>query len=561
MLNRFVLLRLMLVFVSGLAPAKALAQEVCEATPETLTSLFEPSFGSYSIWDSGVGEGPRQERFKSVVDLGDDNVFAAGEMVPLDGIHPIIMLAGFDRKGNQTWQKLHQVSAVMEVVKIVKLEERIVLAANRHKPGEAKNIWLGFFDLEGGFKAQKVLRDPGRDLMAKDMALSADGTRIILAVTVEKQSGTKEKPALSRSPELYILNQAGKVLQKRAYVMGANAEILGVSSAVSEEDKTETLLASGYVENEAGKKTGWIMKTGADASLIWQQTFSRGQASQLKRSVTYANDTVLAFGDALPADAGPIGSWLMLLDASSGEMRWQRFYNGAYHYSAIDLGVHPNGLIALMMQARVPKAEGEEAVKKPLMEADGTIIGKMDYVHMLLLTPRGVTLSGESFFKGLGGEAFDLVISSGRRYLVAGTAEVPFAEIYQKFTGMNEAPAPSAPAVSDTTIPDTAKLTQASLSQADLTVGALPEAEVKAPDEKVAATLPEAPVPEQSLSGLELLNKRVGEAMAKPEEEAENEEDEEAADEIHTTQDGWIFAGNGPDDYKDPCVKPEAVLP
>lgn len=77
---------------------------------------------------------------------------------------------------------------------------------------------------------------------------------------------------------------------------------------------------------------------GADAALIWQQTFSRGQASQIKRSVAYANDTVLALGDALPVDAGTTGSWLMLLDGSSGEMRWQRFYNGAYHYSAIDLG-------------------------------------------------------------------------------------------------------------------------------------------------------------------------------------------------------------------------------
>ena len=110
-------------------------------------------------------------------------------------------------------------------------------------------------------------------------------------------------------------------------------------------------------------------------------------------------------------------------------------------------------------------------------------------------------------------------------------------------------------------MPDKAKLTQASLSQADLTVGALPEAEVKAPEEK-AANLPEAPVPEKSLSGLELLNKKVAESIETPEADGEGGvEDEEEDDTIHSTQDGWIFAGNGPDDYKDPCVKPEAVLP
>ena len=87
--------------------------------------------------------------------------------------------------------------------------------------------------------------------------------------------GTKEKPVLSKSPEIHLLDEAGKILSKRAYVMGANSEILGVSSGVSGADKTEVILASGYVENEVGKKTGWIMKTTADASLIWQQTFSR----------------------------------------------------------------------------------------------------------------------------------------------------------------------------------------------------------------------------------------------------------------------------------------------
>jgi hypothetical protein len=110
-------------------------------------------------------------------------------------------------------------------------------------------------------------------------------------------------------------------------------------------------------------------------------------------------------------------------------------------------------------------------------------------------------------------------------------------------------------------MPDTVRLTQASLSQADLTVGALPEAEVKAPEEK-ATNLPEAPVPEKSLSGLELLNKKVAESIETPEGDgAGGAADEEEGDTLHTTQDGWIFAGNGPDDYKDPCVKPEAVLP
>ncbi|MCB1682429.1 MAG: hypothetical protein KDI65_10910 [Alphaproteobacteria bacterium] len=561
MLNRFVLLRFMLCLFLGLAAGPVQAEEVCEATPETLTSLFEPSFGSYSIWDTALGEGPRQERFKSLVDLGDDTVFAAGEMVPLEGVGPIIMLAGFDRRGQVVWQKYHQVSAVREVVKVLKIGEGVVLAANRKHAGESKNIWLGFFDREGAFKGQKVVRDPARNLVAKDMALSADGKRILLSVTVEKQIGSADKPVLLRSPEVYVLDEAGKILFKRAYVMGANAEILGLSSGVFGDENKEAILATGYVENELGKKSGWVMRLGPDASLVWQQSYSRGLEAQIKRSAAFQKDYLLAFGDALPADGGTIGSWLMLLDASSGETLWQRFYNGAYHYFAVDLAVHPDHLISLMMQARVAEEKDPNAPKTPLMDTDGTLIGKMDYVQMLLLTPRGVTLSGESFFKGLGAEAYQLVLSGTNRYLVAGTAEVPFAEIYQKFTGMNEPEGVPASPVSDATMPEPAKLTKASLSQADLTVGALPEASVNTPGEQ-KASLPDAPVPQKSLSGLELLNQKVSESLDQKSMEKDGEGGGESdANNVQTTQDGWVFAGNGPEEYKDPCVKPEAVLP
>lgn len=71
--------------------------------------------------------------------------------------------------------------------------------------------------------------------------------------------------------------------------------------------------------------------------------------------------------------------------------------------------MHPNGLIALMLQARVPLAEGEEGTKKPLMEADGTIIGKMDYVHMLLLTPAASRCQARVSSRDWAGRRFSLL--------------------------------------------------------------------------------------------------------------------------------------------------------
>lgn len=548
MLNRFILLRSFACILLACQPMTARAQDVCDVNYETITALFEPGFGSYSVWEAVLSEGQRREVFKSVVDMGAGVTLAAGEMSPLPGVNPVVMLAGFDKRGRVTWEKYHNVSAVTEVVKIVKAGDRIVLMANRDLKGEGKTVWIGFFDDQGGFKDQKVIREKGRDLIGRDMALSPDGKRIVIALSHETKGGTPDKPVYTYSPEVRVFDVKGKFIIKRAYVMGASAEILGISAGLYGEEKGEAIIATGYVDYEGGRKSGWIMRLGPDAAMVWQQPFSRGRHAKIKRSAGYQRDYILTLGDALPIDGGNVGSWLMLLDASSGQVKWQRFFNGAYHYYAADIAVHPQGPIAVMMQARVPGERDPKAPKVPLMEEDGTIIGKMDYVHTLLLNPRGVTLSGESYFKGFGANAYQLVISGDGRFLIAGSAETPYAEIYQKFAGMNDPPASGGV--------DAAVLSKAGLPGAELTVGALP---TNGQNAAPAPNLPEAAVPDGSLSGLALLNKKVAESVEKKDEAAPAPAEEAALPK--TTLDGWVFAGNGPEEYKDPCIKPETALP
>ncbi|MCB1592858.1 MAG: hypothetical protein KDI90_10445 [Alphaproteobacteria bacterium] len=558
MLNRIVptLFLACLFLMCAVLPARA--QELCAANFEMVTSLFEPSFGSYSIWETVKGEGQRQEAFKSVADMGAGVTLAAGEMVPLAGVHPVVMLTAYDKRGQELWEKFHNVSSVEAVVKILKTgEDRIALMVNRNHRGEGKTVWIGFFDAQGMFKTQKVIREKGKQFVGMDMALSPDGKRLIIAVSEVKAGGTAEKPVITHSPEVHILDvSSGKTLVSRAYVMGADAEILGVSSALFGEEQGEAIFVTGYVSYDGQKKSGWVMRLGPDAMMEWQQPFSRGLQSRLKRSAIYMKEYILAAGDALPTDGGHAGGWLMLIEASSGRVMWQRFYTGGYDYSGVDLAVHEDGLIALMMQATAPEVKDPDAPKVPLMEDDGTIIGKMDYLHMLVVDPRGVTLTGESYFKGYGARGFQMVLSADRRYLIAGSAETPYAEIYQKFAGMNDQGAFSEPAegADDAGMPDQAVLTKAGLPGAEVTIGTLP---ADSPMEKTS--LSDASVPERSLSGLALLNKKVSESV-ESKEGAEAEAGDEA-DLPRTTLDGWVFAGNGPEEYKDPCVKPEAVLP
>ena len=238
-------------------------------------------------------------------------------------------------------------------------------------------------------------------------------------------------------------------------------------------------------------------------------------------------DYVLSFGDAVPADKGAhIGSWLMLLSAADGEVQWQRYYHGGYDYFAKGILVNADYLVSLVMQGRVPELDddGKEQDATPMIEEDGSIVGKMNYVHMLRLTPRGITTGGESFFKGLGAEIKGISVMKDGNYLLAGQVVDSFETVLDKFEGFTQ--------------------------DAD-------------GDEKPAKEphLPEAEVPEKSLSGLALLNKTMADEVKRENMERATEEDFDAEKSMSLTKDGWVLVGQGPDPYDDPCRRVVVELP
>ena len=512
------------------AKTRAIAQE-CTPPYETITRLYSPSYGSYTVWDSVYGEGERREVFKSILEEDNATVTVAGEMRPLAGMDPVIMLVNFNSRGRVVWEKYHAVSAVTNVVKLIRSGNNYVLLVNRHHRGERKNVWLGFFDNKGRFKSQRVIRDPKFDIIANDIITSADGKKFILSLTTQKNIGSAKEPKIITSARINILDSKGKLLVKRTYVVGSNAEILKLSDGIYGDDEQEGIIATGYLENELGKKVGWVMRLNSDASLIWQQQYSRGRSARINLSSPYQHDYILTYGDVSPADSGNIGTWLMLLDADNGKVKWQRYYNGDYDYFASGLVINRDNLITIMMQGKVPQKDkgrgadygndynklgSDEKISSPMIERDGTIIGKMDYVHVLVLSPRGITLSGESYFNGLGAHGFQIKLDKGGNFMIAGDTYVPYQEILDKYTGMNE------PSDND--------------NNAD------------AADHKSG----------QKPSGIALLNKRVVASIYK---EPKGNQDSRQPELPRTTRDGWVLVGKGPDPYRDPCIKHVAELP
>lgn len=534
MLNRFlgVISALVLIFHGFSGSARA-QDAVCAPPYETVTTLFYPDFGSYNIWDSVYGEGKREEKFTSVLPAGEGGALAAGEMRPRPEMNASIMLVRLDERGRPVWEKFHAVGGVRRVLKILPFGEGYAVLANRRIKDRKTDVWIGFFSDQGDLLSQRMIQDKVLDLGATDMTVSADGKELLVSVTAEKTAGSPENPVIEKKAVVYALNRKGEKIFDRAYVLGGDSEILGVSAIpAAENGEGGGYIVAGYFKNAGGKKIGWAMRLTGDGTLVWQQEFGRGLAAQIRKTAFYRKDTVLVFGDVLPVDNGRVGSWLMMLDADSGKIVWQRYFRGqsaAHDYFATDMYPSADGLISVMMMAELvaKKKEDREAdeavtaadeVEKTAFEKE-LLPEDMSYAHVLTLDPRGHIVGGDAYFYGKNVEVYQMVEGEKRERLIAGYADVPYNdEIDKAFVPYG---------------------------------GGEPEVKVN---------LPDAPVPDKSLSGIALLKKNLEAQKDKPPAEQVGEV-ADAKSGPSMTRNGWIVAGEGPKPYNDPCIVETAVLP
>lgn len=516
-------------------PSYVEAQE-CGSQYETVTDLHEPEVGTFSIWDATYGEGQRIEKFRSAAITSQGHTVVLGEMRPRSEMNAAIMLVDFDRSGRLSWEKFHFLSGITDVVKILSINNGYLVVANRHQQHMKKSIWIGFFDNKGDFEYQNVLQDLHKDLEVKDLIVLRGGAKFMLAVTSSSSTGDKKNPRTLKNGEVYIVDIKGKALVKRAFMMGGNSEILDLAAADQGEDKTESILATGYHENEVEKKTGMVMRLSSDASLVWQHEYSRGLASQINGSSPYMKDFIVTIGQSDPLDGGLSGAWAMLLSVDSGEVLWQRFYRGGYSYKGRSIQVNSDNLIILMVQADVSNdmAHGLEQVAN--INKDKEILGKLNYAHILILSPRGVTLSGQSYFNALGAEAYEMILNNEENIVLTGQSNIPFREIFDPVEDVENSK----------TLEDNSK-------KDDLLTN---------------AHLPKANIPEGSLAGLALLNKKMSQTKdieSMPQGMLLSKDSQEVEQSVisneHSGMNGWIVVGEGPNAYQDPCAHPTLVKP
>ncbi|PCK00543.1 MAG: hypothetical protein COA45_01845 [Zetaproteobacteria bacterium] len=518
---------LLFVMIVTIIPQNVYAQQ-CEAPYEMVTKLHHPDPGSYTVWDTAHGKDRRDEIFVSVVNLGVD-VLAVGEMRrTLEGV-PSLMFVHFDHRGRQLRETYQKISGLRNVVKMLRHGDGYVVLANLHKLKGRDVIWLGFFDKALVLTSYKKIQDKEFDLFATDIVSSIDGQGWSVSVTAQSEIGEGKGREIRKSASVYLLDENGNERASRGYILGLDSEIVSLSVSKFDGEK-HGYIATGYFENNVGKKIAWVLRLNADLSLVWQKEYSRGLSANIKVSSGYRDRYVLVFGDVLPADSNPLGSWLMLLDGDSGEVLWQRYYygeTGHHDYSAGGLYVNEDGLITLMMMARSKiHAVGMVGVTEEDISVfeDKFIPENMDYAHLLTLSPRGITLSGDSYYYGQGISLSQLIEGGDGGRVLVGYARVMEKRKVKKARSTPEVNPPL--------------------------------------KEKGYVNLPDADLSDKAIEGLAMLRDKLKNQdvhLTMNDDHHDNGNKKESAindmDGPVWTRDGWVLIGDTPDAYIDPCVR------
>ncbi|MGB0720470.1 MAG: hypothetical protein ACPGRX_08350 [Bdellovibrionales bacterium] len=394
--------------LAALCPVAVYAQR-CDVDYEAIIKLKAPHIGAYNLWDGVHGDQGGhglEERYVSSAVMPNGDIFAVGEQYSTlsagegakDGALAL-RLAEIDRRGRVVWQTIHAVKALENVVKVIAVKDRYFVFANRILGQSLSSIWVGEFDAAGMLISQRSIQKTG-GLRAYDVVSRKAGGFLMVAAGRERM---QEPDAYTF---LYRLNTKAQVVSARAYNPGGENALLGISPL-----KDGHYLASGYVVGAGGRESGWAMKMQDDGSIIWQRQYPRGGGARLLYAREMVDGHLVLGGDVLPvsADAGYPSGWALQIDGRSGDVIWQRYFTGEYHYAVRGLDVNDAGLISVLLDGDPVAAMGDDKGA-----------GQKDFVQLLTLNPRGVIFDSHDLFQGLAADAYGMIENAAGAFVIVG---------------------------------------------------------------------------------------------------------------------------------------------
>lgn len=491
---RMVLLTLSL--AAALAAPAAQAQSAgpgspaCRVVPEAIVSLRPPFFGTPVVWDATFGGKSDLVQFSAAVAMKNGNLLAAGESLDKDFKPTAHLLIEMNRRGRAVDEKRYPAKPAERSSGILETSGGYIVSSSMAGGPRDSEKWvrLAWYDAGRKFLREMVLKDAAFDYESLGLSRAVDGNGFLAIV-----HATNRKDLSDQHGMLFRVSDSGRLLWKRAYRPGIPNQIYGVSVA---DDRH--YIAGGRIRNEDGRMAGWILKLNDDGTIVWQNTYPRGDSalfrSGFSKPADQSGDHYVLTGQVMPIGGGPGAAWVIEVDAM-GVPVWQRYLRQTgYDLDGRSIRAYGDGRISVLANARaVDKTEGQQ-----------------DHIRLFTMSPRGGVMEDDSYLDGQSAQASQLIIGAGEPW--NGERIV-------------------------TAFIERAATVQENENAVELITDALARQEKEKARAKAGAEKtygPPAPSPEQAAA--------IAQTMP---------------GEIH--HEGWVFVASALDPYTDPCVLPESA--
>ena len=388
------------------AAAPAVAQ-TCEVNVEEITRLRAPAFDNYTKWDEIFG-GDGMEQFSDFVPMPDGSVVAAGSYTK-DGKDPVYkpLLVQMDDRGKVKWETREDEKSFKTINRIIPFDKGFAALGDLNDASQGDGIYVALYGDDGKRKSQFPIFEKGYNLDGKAIAASADGKSLIIAAQVNPGGGTGGQYGV-----LYKYTAGGKKIWRHGYSPGTRSVFHNLSASTM-----GGYIAVGEVEQPDGRMAAWLVRVDDNGAIMWQRAYARGSYAAFLSATPIDKDSILLGGQVKPSGGGRTSGWVMKVSIA-GNIIWQRYYAGSFNYTVRDLMAYDDGRSVALMAA-LPKT-----------------IADRTHVRLMTFSPRGYLMNVEEFSEGQGAQAFTLGEGFQGERIMAGFAQIKYAEA----TAINEIP-------------------------------------------------------------------------------------------------------------------------